>query len=163
MNTNKPRFHPETQPSPIAAPSIDPTWVLSKLKNLSTRFDVGYFANQLAIRGKICFADLIWDGNSDVSSHRTWDALKHWAGVFMESFWPAHIMMLGPSHVLGKSTLVNAWQYGWVKEWVRASIDALERFIREYPGEKMRKVDLGERKALGKAFDIGTLRVRGKD
>ncbi|KAL9119090.1 MAG: hypothetical protein Q9187_004355 [Circinaria calcarea] len=160
MNTSKPRFDPKTQPLPMAVPSIDPTRVLHHLKNLSTRLDVGYFAKLLATRGKICFQSLTWNGNSDVSSRQTWDALKHWAGVFMDGFDPMSLMTLGPFHVSGKSPWVDAQQYEWIHQWVRASIDALERFTREYPGEKMRKVDWKEKVVLGKAFDIGILRVR---
>lgn len=80
----------------------------------------------------------------------------------MEGFDSAQVMALEACYVAGRSNYIDVKYYEWIEEWMDASIRTLIRFIREYPGEQMRRVDLKERAALGIAFELGTLRVDGK-
>ena len=159
MNVTKTQLTPATPPLPMAGASINPEWVLYKLQKFSNRFSK---ARTIATGGKICFESLIWDGNSDVSSRRDWAAFKHWLGVFMEGFDPAHLMSIEPCYNPGRLTYIDTKYRLWIEEWIYDSIFALECFIREYPGEEMRRMDLSEKAVLGKSFGISSLRLRGK-
>ena len=80
----------------------------------------------------------------------------------MEGFDPVHLMALEPCYVPGLPTYIGTKYLEWIEEWIGYSIHVLKRFTLEYPGEQIRRVDLKEKAALGKAFEFNTLRVNGK-
>ena len=83
----------------------------------------------------------------------------------MEGFNPVYLMELEPRSITGRSMYVGTKHFDRIKQWIDISIFMLERFIREYPGEQMRKVDLQEKAALGtmgEGFGVADLRVPGE-
>ena len=143
-------YRPQFIPLPINAPSIDPALVLTELIKYRDWIGGPAITKFFLQDGPVNFRTLIGITESDDVAFSN---LKHWVGVFSEAkirIRNEYCMSVYQKNLPG------------ILNWIVDLVNAVESFMKYYPGERMRRVKWEERVAQGTGFSFHALRLRGR-